>query len=314
LCGKSSSFKEERSIFVPSIQPEDAMEKHSVKIGLIQTSCEADKSVNMQRALAGIEAAARKGAQIICLQELFASLYFCDTEDYNNFSLAERIPGTTTKHLQELAKKLDVVIIASLFEQRAGGLYHNTVAVIDAGGEYLGMYRKMHIPDDPSFYEKFYFTPGDLGFKVFKTKYASIGTLICWDQWFPEAARITALMGAEIIFYPTAIGWALSQDEVTNQEQFSAWQTIQRSHAVANGVHVVSVNRTGIEGKVQFCGASFVTNPFGTILWQGPHKEESIHVQELDLSLTNHYRIHWPFLRDRRIESYKKISERFIDN
>jgi len=289
------------------------MEKHLVKVGLVQLSCTADKASNIQKTFAKITEAAKMGAQIVCLQELYSSLYFCEREDYENFNLAESIPGESTEALQKLAKQHDIVIIASLFEKRAKGIYHNTVAVIDAGGEYLGMYRKMHIPDDPGFYEKFYFTPGDLGYRVFKTKYATIGTLICWDQWYPEAARITSLMGAEILFYPTAIGWALAQDETTNTEQFNAWQTIQRSHSVANGVHVVSVNRTGKEGGMQFWGGSFVSNPFGTILWQAPHIEEVVHVQEIDLSLTDYYRSHWPFMRDRRIDSYSDIQKRFVD-
>jgi N-carbamoylputrescine amidase len=285
-----------------------------VKVGLVQTSCERDKENNIKRTLEDIRTAAKKGANIICLEELFSSLYFCDVEDYDNFNLAESIPGPTTKKFQDLAKELEVVIIASMFEKKAQGLYFNTTAVIDADGEYLGKYRKMHIPDDPGYYEKFYFTPGDLGYKVFETKYGKIGVLICWDQWYPEASRITALMGAEILFYPTAIGWALNQDEKTNIEQYNAWQTIQRSHAVANGVHTVSVNRTGIEGGMQFWGGSFVSNPFGSILYQAPHFDEKIHVIELDTELTNHYRIHWPFLRDRRIDSYQPITKRYIDN
>src|SRR5690606_4207587 len=214
----------------------------NVKIGTIQMSCGADKATNLNKAIDQIRIAAAKGAEIICLQELFTSLYFCDVERYDNFELAEAIPGPSTEALQTAAAEYGVVIVASLFEKRAEGLYHNTTAVIDADGTYLGKYRKMHIPDDPAYYEKFYFTPGDLGYKVFKTKHADIGVLICWDQWYPEGARITALMGAEILFYPTAIGWAATQDDDVNSEQFHAWQTIQRSHAVANGVHVVSVN------------------------------------------------------------------------
>ena len=275
--------------------------------------CMDDKAINIKKAQQKVTETAAKGAQIVCLQELFSSTYFCNTEDYENFNLAETIPGESTEIFQKLAKEHNIVIIASLFEKRTKGIYHNTVVVIDAGGEYLGIYRKMHIPDDPGFYEKFYFTPGDLGYKVFKTRYANIGTLICWDQWYPEAARLTSLMGAEILFYPTAIGWAATQDEATNTEQFNAWQTIQRSHAVANGVHVVSVNRTGKEGKMQFWGGSFVSNPFGSILWQAPHLEEAVHVQEIDLSLTDYYRSHWPFLRDRRIDSYADIQKRFVD-
>ncbi len=289
------------------------MGNKKVKVGLIQMSCDKDKSINIEKIIDKIRIAAKEGAQLICLQELFASLYFCDVEDYDNFKLAEAIPGETTDLFSKLAKELNVVIIASLFEKRTEGLYHNTVAVIDADGTYLGKYRKNHIPDDPAYYEKFYFTPGDLGYKVFKTKYATIGTLICWDQWYPEAARITALMGAEIIFYPTAIGWAKSQPEEVNKEQYSAWQTIQRSHAVANGVHVVSVNRTGVEGEMVFWGGSFVSNPFGTVLYEASHDKEEIHVQEIDLTKTNEYRIHWPFLRDRRIDTYNPILKRFID-
>lgn len=287
----------------------------TVHVGLVQMTCTASKEENLRKAIEKTREAAAKGAQVVCLQELFTSLYFCDEENYDNFSLAETIPGPSTDSLGALAKELGVVIIASLFEKRAQGLYHNTTAVLDADGTYLGKYRKMHIPDDPAYYEKFYFTPGDLGYKIFKTKFATLGVLICWDQWYPEAARITALMGAEILFYPTAIGWATSQDEATNTEQYNAWQTIQRSHSVANGVHVVSVNRVGFEqnGAMKFWGGSFVSNPFGSILYQGSHDQEEVHVQALDLKKTDEYRTHWPFLRDRRIDSYLPITQRFID-
>ena len=287
-----------------------------VKVGIIQMSCEASKASNNLKAIEKIKEAAQKGAQIICLQELFSSLYFCDVESYDNFKLAETIPGETTGKLSDLAKQLGVVIIASLFEKRAEGLYHNTTAVIDADGTYLGKYRKMHIPDDPSFYEKFYFTPGDLGYKVFKTKFASIGVLICWDQWYPEAARITSLMGAEMLFYPTAIGWATSQDEATNEEQYNAWQMIQRSHAVANGVPVISVNRVGLEqnGAMKFWGGSFVSNPFGSLLYKASHENEEIAVIDIDTEKSDSYRTHWPFLRDRRIDSYEPITKRYIDD
>lgn len=288
--------------------------KQKVNIGLVQMSCTNNKANNLQKAIAKIKDAAAKGAHIICLQELFTSLYFCDEEQYDNFSLAESIPGPSSDELSKLAKQLNVVIIASLFEKRTEGIYHNTTAVLDADGAYLGKYRKMHIPDDPGFYEKFYFTPGDLGYKVFKTKFATIGILICWDQWYPEAARITSLMGAEILFYPTAIGWATSQDQATNTEQYNAWQTIQRSHAIANGVHVVSVNRVGHEAGVDFWGGSFIANPFGTVLYQASHQKEEIAVQEIDLSKTDSYRIHWPFLRDRRIDSYQPITKRYLDD
>ena len=284
-----------------------------VAVGLVQMKCTAAKQDNIEKAVAGIREAAAKGAKIVCLQELFASHYFCWEENYDHFSLAEHIPGPTTRIMQELAKELDIVIIASLFEKRTKGVYHNTLAVIDAGGEYLGRYRKQHIPDDPGYYEKFYFTPGDQGYKVFDTKYARIGTLICWDQWYPEAARITSLLGAEIIFYPTAIGWALSQGEKLNNQQYQAWQITQRAHSVANGVYVVSVNRTGTEGNMRFWGGSFVSDPFGELIYEAPHDKEEVHVAELDLSRIDEIRVHWPFLRDRRIDTYKSILNRFID-
>jgi len=286
-----------------------------VQVGIIQMSNVRDKDANLQKAIIKIQEVVDKGAQIVCLQELFTSLYFCDTENYDHFLLAEAIPGPTTDILQEIALKNKIVIIASLFEKRAQGIYHNTVAVIDADGSFMGKYRKMHIPDDPAFYEKFYFTPGDLGYRVFKTAYANIGVLICWDQWYPEAARITSLMGAEILFYPTAIGWATAQDLPTNEEQFNAWQTIQRSHAVANGVHVVTVNRVGFEqeGAMKFWGGSFISNPFGRVLYQAGHEQEEVAVQEIDTAQTDRYRTHWPFMRDRRIDSYQPITKRYID-
>ena len=289
------------------------MSERKVKVGIAQLKCVADKQANISRATEQIRALAAQGANIVCLQELFASLYFCDVEAYHNFKLAEPIPGPTTELFSALAKELGVVIVASLFEKRAEGMYHNTAAVIDADGTYLGKYRKMHIPDDPGYYEKFYFTPGDLGYKVFKTRFATIGVLICWDQWYPEAARITALKGAEILFYPTAIGWATSQDEATNDEQYQAWQTVQRAHSVANGVPVVSVNRTGMEGDMQFWGGSFITNAFGRVKYQAPHLDEALHVEEINLDESNLYRMHWPYLRDRRIDSYEPILKRFID-
>jgi len=278
-------------------------------------SCTADRKSNLEKAVEKIREASKACSQIVCLQELFISLYFCDVEDYQNFKLAEPVPGPLTDQLASLAGELGVVIIASLFEKRAPGLYHNTTAVLDADGKYLGKYRKMHIPDDPAYYEKFYFTPGDLGYKVFKTKFATIGILICWDQWYPEAARITSLLGAEILFYPTAIGWSTLQDEETNTEQYNAWQTIQRSHAVANGVHVVSVNRVGLEqnGAMNFWGGSFLANPMGTILSQASHDREEVIINEIDLSQTDTCRTHWPFMRDRRIDSYELITKRYID-
>ncbi len=284
-----------------------------VKIGLVQMKCTGNKETNIQRSISEIRRLSSEGANIVCLQELFASLYFCDKEDHTNFLLAEAIPGETIRLLQEIALETEVVIIASLFEKRTTGLYHNTTAVIDADGSYLGKYRKSHIPDDPGFYEKFYFTPGDTGYKVFNTKCAKIGVLICWDQWFPEAARITSLMGAEILFFPTAIGWEPDDKMDVKTEQYQAWQTIQRSHAIANGVHVVAVNRVGREADTVFWGGSFVSNPFGTVLYQASHDKEESHVQEIDLSKNEHYRMIWPFLRDRRIDTYDPILKRLID-
>ena len=283
-----------------------------VKIGLVQMSCVKNKQENIDKAVKNIRELALKGANIICLQELFSSLYFCDVEDYDNFALSEQIPGKTTDIFSALAKELKVVIVASLFERQMAGVYYNTTAVLDADGTYLGKYRKMHIPDDPGYYEKFYFSPGDLGYKVFNTKFGNIGVLICWDQWYPEASRITALKGADILFYPTAIGWASSQDEETNKEQYYAWQTIQRSHAIANGVHTVSVNRTGNEGEMRFWGGSFVCNPFGTILYEASHNKEENIVVEIETDYTEHYRMHWPFFRDRRVDSYNTITKKCL--
>ncbi|PWJ58315.1 N-carbamoylputrescine amidase [Dyadobacter jejuensis] len=293
-----------------------------INIGLVQMSCSAEVASNQEKAIVKIREAAAQGAQVICLQELYKSLYFCDVEDHHNFELAEQIPGPTTDSLGALAKELGVVIIASLFEKRAQGLYHNTTAVLDADGAYLGKYRKMHIPDDPGYYEKFYFTPGDAqdtetdtsGYRIFDTKFAKIGVLICWDQWYPEAARITSLMGAEILFYPTAIGWDTNEtDPVINEEQYGAWQTIQRGHAVANGVYVVAVNRVGREADQLFWGGSFIANPQGRLLYLAPHDQEVVHTEELDLGRLDYYRTTWPFLRDRRVDSYSPIVKRFID-
>jgi N-carbamoylputrescine amidase len=286
-----------------------------MKIGIVQQANTADRRANVDKLQAGIRSCAAQGARLVVLQELHNGLYFCQTEDPANFDLAEPVPGPSTEAFGALARELGVVLVLSLFERRMPGLYHNTAVVLEKDGSIAGKYRKMHIPDDPAYYEKFYFTPGDLGYKVFKTKFARIGVLICWDQWYPEASRITSLMGAEILFYPTAIGWAAAQDEATNAEQYNAWQTIQRSHSVANGLHVVSVNRVGFEqnGAMKFWGGSFITNPFGTILYKASHENEEVHVQELDLSKTDSYRTHWPFLRDRRIDSYQPITKRFID-
>lgn len=285
-----------------------------INIALIQMSCTSNPEENMKKVIREIELASKKGAQVICLQELFLSLYFCDVEDYDNFELAESVPGPSTEVLSAKAKELGVVIISSLFEKRTAGIYHNTTAVIDADGSYLGKYRKMHIPDDPGYFEKFYFTPGDLGYKVFETKFAKIGVLICWDQWYPEAARLTAMKGAELLVYPTAIGWHEAQDEATNTEQLEAWKTIQKSHSVANGIPVISVNRVGKEGEMQFWGNSFVSNSFGKVLYQASSEKEETAVVQLDLNESNEKRTHWPFFRDRRIDSYSGLSERFLDN
>ncbi|ABL65919.1 carbon-nitrogen hydrolase [Chlorobium phaeobacteroides] len=290
------------------------MPSETVTIALLQTTSSERPEENLAEADRLIRSAAAGGAQVICLQELFTTRYFCQIEDYEPFAYAEPVPGPTTQALQELARELQVVIVASLFEARARGLYHNTAAVIDADGSYLGKYRKMHIPDDPGFYEKFYFTPGDLGYKVFKTRYATIGVLICWDQWYPEAARLVALRGAEIIFYPTAIGWAASEisDEV-RRAQRTAWKTMQLSHAVANGVFVAAANRVGTEGELEFWGNSFVSDPFGQVIAEAPHQNEAVLLARCDLGRIGYYRSHWPFLRDRRIESYGDVQKRYID-
>lgn len=283
-----------------------------INIGIIQRSCDNNIDRNLDATIADIRKAAAEGANIICLQELFKSTYFCCTEDYEKFSLAETIPGPSTVQLQIVAKEHNVVIIVPVFEKVDAGVYFNSAAVIDADGSLLGTYRKNHIPDDPGFFEKFYFSPGDTGYKVFDTRFARIGVLICWDQWYPEAARITSLMGAQVLFYPTAIGWALSQTEDVNTEQYQAWQTMQRSHAIANGVHVVAVNRWGIENNLKFWGGSFVVNPFGTILYQSPHDKGDVKVVETDLSQSDFYRVHWPFIRDRRIDTYKPLVNRYL--
>ncbi len=289
-----------------------------VVVGLIQTSCSPNPDANLKKTLAAAERAAKDGAQIICTQELFRSQYFCQIEDHKYFSLAERIPGPTTAAFQKLAKKHKAVIIASLFEKRAAGVYHNTSAIIDADGTLLGIYRKMHIPDDPLYYEKFYFTPGDLGFRSWKTKHGKIGVLICWDQWYPEAARLTAMQGAEIIFYPTAIGWHPSEKKKYGAKQHGAWELIQRSHAVANGCYVCVPNRVGLEKPnggdgIEFWGQSFVAGTSGEILAKASvSKEENLLVQ-LDLADVDVTRTHWPFLRDRRIDAYGGLTKRLID-
>ena len=285
----------------------------SVRIGLIQMAPGPDPEKNLEKANAGIQKAAQKGARIVCLEELFRSFYFPQTEENRHFNLAEPIPGPTLRSLSETARKQSVVIVASLFEKRTAGVYHNTAVVIDADGSVIGKYRKMHIPDDPGYYEKFYFTPGDLGFQSFSTRYGRIGVLICWDQWFPEAARLTTLSGAEIIFYPTAIGW-LDRDPVKIRgAQQSAWELIQRSHALANGVFVASVNRVGKEGKIQFWGSSFVSDPFGQIVSKASSKKEEILITDCQLAQISRTRQSWPFLRDRRVDAYGPLTNRFLD-
>jgi len=285
-----------------------------VQVGLVQMSCTADPLHNLQKAVGKIREAARQGAEIVCLQELFRTLYFCQREDVNFFNLAEPIPGPTSDALGAISKELNIVIIASLFERRASGLYHNTVAVLDPVAGLAGRYRKMHIPDDPLYYEKFYFTPGDLGFQSHATSRGNLGVLICWDQWFPEAARLTALAGADILLYPTAIGWieGEAEDEL-KVAQSEAWVTIQRSHAVANGVFVAAVNRVGREGKLEFWGQSFMCDPFGRVIAKASADQEEILVVPCDLSLIEQTRQNWPFLRDRRVDAYGGLGVRFLD-
>jgi N-carbamoylputrescine amidase len=296
-----------------------------LKVGLTQMACGEDPKANLARQLSLVEAALKKGAKIVCTQELFRSQYFCQTEDHRFFALAETIPGPSTDAFSKLAKKHKAAIIVSLFEKRAPGVYHNTAAVIDADGSLMGVYRKMHIPDDPLFYEKFYFTPGDTGFIAWKTKHATIGTLICWDQWFPEGARLTAMQGAEILFYPTAIGWHPSEKKQYGKAQHDSWETIQRSHAIANGCYVCVINRigheiiTGEHGKpvdkdgLEFWGQSFVAAPDGSIVSRAPVNKEAVMVVSCDLKRVEFSRTHWPFLRDRRIDAYSNLTKRFGD-
>ena len=303
----------------PTLAPRGAtVSAATVKVGLIQTTASTDPNDNLVRTLRLASRAADRGAQIICTQELFRSQYFCQSEDHANFQLAEAIPGPSTNAFQQLARKRKVVVVASLFEKRAPGLYHNTAAVIDADGSLLGIYRKMHIPDDPLYYEKFYFTPGDLGFRAWDTRYGRIGVLVCWDQWYPEAARLTALRGAQILFYPTAIGWHPAEKATHGQAQHSAWETIQRSHAIANGCYVAVPNRIGLEQPVggdgiQFWGQSFVAGTSGEILAKASVDEEEILVADLDLRQLDVTRTHWPFFRDRRIDAYADLTRRMND-
>jgi N-carbamoylputrescine amidase len=287
-------------------------------VALVQMRCGPDPAENFSRAIGFIRDAANKGAQIVCLPELFRSQYFCQTEDHKNFALAEEVPGESTSALGKVARDFGVLIIASLFEKRSAGVYHNTAAIIDADGRLLGKYRKMHIPDDPLYHEKFYFTPGDLGFQAWPTAHGKIGVCVCWDQWYPEAARLTALRGAEIIFYPTAIGWHPSEKKEFGRAQHSAWETIQRSHAIANGCYVAAANRVGHEAPeggdgIEFWGQSFVTAPSGEIVTKGSVDREEIVMADVEWDRVNEQRTHWPFLRDRRVDAYGGLEQRMID-
>ncbi len=292
----------------------------TVRVGLVQMQCAEDPEINMQKALNLTREAVDNGATVVCLPELFRSRYFCQSEDDANYALAEPVPGPSTELFADFAREHDVAIVLSLFERRAPGLYHNTAAVLDGAHGYVGKYRKMHIPDDPRYYEKYYFTPGDLGFRTFETGKAALGILVCWDQWFPEAARLTALMGAEILFYPTAIGWHPEEKSVVGEAQHEAWETIQRSHAIANGCYVVAVNRFGFEpdpsgsGGIEFWGQSFIAAPDGSVVCRAPVDSESVLVAELDLSKLAQQRHGWPFLRDRRIDAYQAVTRRFVDS
>ncbi len=294
------------------------------KVGLVQMSCGPEPEENVGRACDFTRRAARKGAHIVCLPELFRTQYFCQREDAALFDLAEPVPGPTTDAVAEVARRCGVAVVASVFEKRARGVYHNTAAVLDRDGALKGVYRKMHIPDDPLYYEKFYFTPGDLGFKAFDTKFARVGTLVCWDQWYPEGARLTALQGANVLFYPTAIGWHPAEKKRFGKAQHEAWRTIQRAHAIANGVYVAVVNRVGHEtgnirgrsarGKgLEFWGGSFLCDAFGTVIAEASHDQEEVLVGEVDLKKLEEVRRNWPFLRDRRVDAYGPITNRFLD-
>jgi N-carbamoylputrescine amidase len=286
-------------------------------IGLVQMRCTDDPGRNLATAERLIRRAARDGASLVCLPELFRSLYFCQTEDHARFALAEPIPGPTTRALGALARRLRVVVVGSVFERRAPGVYHNTAAVLDADGSLAGLYRKMHIPDDPLYYEKFYFTPGDLGFRAVPTRVGRVGTLVCWDQWYPEAARLTALQGALVLVYPTAIGWHPREKAEFGREQLDAWRTIQRAHAIANGVYVAAVNRVGHEGPkdggLEFWGSSFLCDPFGKVLAEASREREEVVLAEVDPARQETVRQHWPFLRDRRVDAYAPITQRLLD-
>lgn len=291
--------------------PVPKKKKTQIKLGLIQMACSERPQSNLEKALKRIDEAARRGAQVICLQELFRSLYFCQTEEDRHFKLAEPIPGPTSEALGRAAAKNRTVVIGSIFEKRAPGIFHNTAVVFDVDGSLRGKYRKMHIPDDPLYYEKFYFTPGDLGFQSFSTRHAEVGALVCWDQWFPEAARLTALAGAQALFYPTAIGWLPGLSLAERESMCRAWETVQRGHAIANGVFVVVVNRVGRESELEFWGASFVSDPFGEIIAQAGHDQEETLVVSCDLGQIDQVRQNWPFFRDRRVDAYQDLLKRF---
>jgi N-carbamoylputrescine amidase len=285
-----------------------------VSIALVQMSCVASQERNVAKAIARIAEAASAGAQVVCLQELFAGLYPCQSEDHARFGDAEPIPGPTTERIAAAAREHQVVVVGSFFERRAAGLYHNTAVIFNADGTIAGKYRKMHIPDDPLYYEKFYFTPGDLGFASFATRFGRVGACVCWDQWYPEAARLTALAGAQIIFYPTAIGWHASEKEEYGASQHAAWETMMRSHAIANGVFVAAANRTGVEGGLEFWGASFVADPNGNVIARASHDAEETLVVECNLDKIDVVRTHWPFLRDRRVDAYQGLTRRYLDD
>src|SRR5579864_1707857 len=315
-----------RAIIVcyPSELSRGRVNQQNYRVGLVQMRCTPQPDENVNNALAHIRSAAKQGAQVVCLPELFRTQYFCQREDSALFDLAESIPGPTTEAVAKVAREAGVAVIASLFERRAAGLYHNTAVLIDADGSIKGLYRKMHIPDDPLYYEKYYFTPGDLGYKAYDTKFGRVGTLVCWDQWYPEGARLTALQGAQVLFYPTAIGWHPAEKAEYGQGQHDAWRTIQRAHAIANGVYVAVVNRVGhengnVHGKtapgagLEFWGASFICDPFGKVLAEASHDKEEVLVAEIDLKAMEEVRRNWPFLRDRRVDSYAAIVHRFID-
>jgi N-carbamoylputrescine amidase len=284
-----------------------------VVIALVQAVGHESKAHNVKTALARIADAANAGANIVCLQELFAGQYPCQSENYQRFDDAEPVPGPTSEAVSAAAREHNVVVVGSFFERRTAGLYHNTAVIFDADGSTAGMYRKMHIPDDPLYYEKFYFTPGDLGFRSFDTRFGRIGVCVCWDQWYPEAARLTALTGAQILFYPTAIGWHLAEKAELGPSQHSAWETMMRSHAIANGIFVAAVNRTGIEGGLEFWGASFASDPNGNVLARASHDKEETQLIECNLEQIDAVRTHWPFLRDRRIDAYGDLTKRYLD-